>query len=194
MNECPALPGTGSTMTVIIVAAAIIVALGVLMVVMPRRWMGPVIAVVLFVGVVVTVVPAYAQTNCPPPTTAAATTAATTAPTVAPTSTPPPTSSSTTTSSTTTVAGTPPTAVDNDEIVTVGVAFSFNVLANDDLGSPPATISTFALNGQCGGVTFDQATGVLSGTLTIPLVPCIVTYTLTNSAGSSSSFESVTGA
>jgi hypothetical protein len=110
---------------------------------------------------------------------------------VAPTSTPPPTSSTTTT---TTVAGTPPTALDNDEIVPVGVAFSFNVLANDDLGSPPATISTFTLSGQCGGVTFDQATGVLAGTLTAPLLPCIVTYTLANSAGTSSSFESVTGA
>jgi hypothetical protein len=185
-------------MTVIIVAAAIIVALGVLMVVMPRRWMGPVIAVVLFVGVVATVVPAYAQTNCPPAATAAtsaATTAATTAPTVAPTSTPPPMSSTTTTSSTTTVAGTAPTANGDDEIFPLNVPFTLNVLTNDDLGSPPATISSFTLASGpvCAGVSFDQATGVLSGTLTVLLLPCLLSYTLQNAAGSSSAVAAATG-
>jgi hypothetical protein len=76
------------------------------------------------------------------------------------------------------------------------VTFSLNVLTNDVLGSPPATISVFTLGAGpvCSGVTFDQGTGVLSGTLSVPLLPCLLSYTLTNSAGSSTAVASLTGA
>ena len=207
MDECPVLPATGSTVTVIFVAAAILVALGVTTLLMVRRRAMPMLAVVLVAGVVAIGVPAHAATGCPPPETAP-----TTAPTVAPTSTTtstlptttsvavapsaPPTStttSSTTTSTTTPTTPTTPTTsttapppqgqppIANPDTVP---GLPYNVLDNDDLGSPPATIteSGFTTPVTCGGVSFDPATGVLFGTL--PDEPCLLGYTIENSVGS----------
>jgi LPXTG-motif cell wall-anchored protein len=195
VTDCPVLPATGSSLMSILVVAAIVAALGVVLVVAGRRWAVPVMVVVHAAGVVAVVaasgVTAYAATTCPPPSTA---------PSVAPTSTPgSPTSTTSTTSTssstTTTVAGTAPTANGDDEIFTVGVPFTLNVLTNDVLGDPPATISTFSLGSGpvCAGVSFDQGTGVLSGTLTVPLLPCLLSYTLQNSAGTSTAVASLTG-
>jgi hypothetical protein len=208
VTDCPVLPPTGATsLTEIVLTAMIVFALGVVMVLVARRWGLPILAVVLAAGVlavaVALAVPARAATTCPPSssTPSVSPTSTPTSPTSPSSTTTTSTSTSTTTttptstSSTTTVAGTPPTANGDDEIFTVGVAFSLNVLTNDVLGSPPATISAFTLGAGpvCAGVTFDQGTGVLSGTLSVPLLPCLLSYTLTNSAGSSSAVAAVTG-
>ena len=204
MDECPVLPATGSTVTVIFVASAILVALGVTTLLLVRRRAMPMLAIVLVAGVVGIGAPGSCPaTGCPPASTAA--TAATTAPTVAPASTstttpvavaPGPPSTSTTTSTTTTSTSTttpttappgiPPNAENDDENVVGGQFFSFNVLTNDFLGSPPATITDSSLTAAtCGGVTFNEATGILSGTLEIQpaFLACILAYELTNSAG-----------
>jgi hypothetical protein len=165
-----------------------------------RRRAMPVVAILLVAGVAAALVasiaePARAGTDCPPPS-AAATTVPTVSPTSspsAPTTTPSPTTA--TSPTTTTVEGTPPTANSDDDIFPVGQAFSVNVLANDDLGDPPATISTFTLAppATCAGVSFDPGAGELSGTLSVPLLPCILSYTLENAAGSSSTVATLTG-
>ena len=69
----------------------------------------------------------------------------------------------------------------------VGQPFSVNVLANDFLGDPPATIvaASFDPVGGCSGFSFDQVTGVFSGTSTTPFAFCGFNYVLRNSAGSS---------
>ena len=66
----------------------------------------------------------------------------------------------------------------------VGQPYSLNVLANDFLGDPPATIvdATFDPVGPCTGFSFNSETGVLSGTPTI-LGDCVFNYVLGNVAG-----------
>ena len=69
---------------------------------------------------------------------------------------------------------------------TVGQPFSLNVLANDDLGNPVATITadTFdpTLQTGCIGLSFDPATGVIAGTPTQGGT-CPFAYVIQNSAG-----------
>jgi hypothetical protein len=65
--------------------------------------------------------------------------------------------------------------------------FSFNVLTNDVLGNPPATITADTFDPTvlaCAGLTFDPATGAISG---IPAGAgfCPFAYVIGNSAGSS---------
>ena len=68
----------------------------------------------------------------------------------------------------------------------MGQAFSLNVLANDDPGNPSATIiaDTFdpTLQSGCIGLSFDSATGVISGTPTQGGT-CPFAYVIQNSAG-----------
>ena len=69
---------------------------------------------------------------------------------------------------------------------TAGQPFSLNVLANDDLGNPVATITadTFdpTLQTGCIGLSFDPATGVIAGTPTQGGT-CPFAYVIQNSAG-----------
>ena len=66
----------------------------------------------------------------------------------------------------------------------MGQAVSVNVLANDVVGSPAATIAQtdFDAVGACGGLSFDSLTGLLSGTPTDTGI-CLFTYVIQNSAG-----------
>ena len=79
----------------------------------------------------------------------------------------------------------------------IGQPFSFNVLANDALGGPPAMITqVVGFDGPNGCTTqfsFDQATGVISGTAIPGGGSCgPFTYTLSNPAGQSSTTVLIT--
>jgi hypothetical protein len=68
----------------------------------------------------------------------------------------------------------------------VGQPFSFNVLDNDFLGDPPAVITSTTFDGsafECAGLSFDPATGVVSGT-PVNAVSCRFIYDIRNAAGS----------
>jgi hypothetical protein len=96
------------------------------------------------------------------------------------------TTSSTTTSTTTTSPGDAPDAVLDIGQATVGVALvPLDVLANDDRGTPLATIvqpTDFDPVGACSGLSFDSVTGLLIGTPTQPGA-CLFTYEIENTAG-----------
>jgi hypothetical protein len=107
---------------------------------------------------------------------------------------PPTTSTSTTTTSTTTTTSSTtspavaPVAVFDIAPATVGVALlPLDVLANDDLGTPLATIVQvqvfFDPVGACSGLSIDPLTGLLTGTPTQP-GPCVFAYEIENTAGS----------
>jgi hypothetical protein len=67
----------------------------------------------------------------------------------------------------------------------VGQAFSFNVLTNDLLGDPPATITDDTFDAAvlaCAGLSFDPAAGAISGTPTGAGL-CPFAYAIENSAG-----------
>jgi hypothetical protein len=85
-----------------------------------------------------------------------------------------------------------PNAFFDVEQATAGEPFSLNVLTFDELGHPPATITshTFTSVGGCSGLSFDEATGLLSGT---PIVGvCDFDYVISNVAGSDSAGVTVT--
>jgi hypothetical protein len=118
------------------------------------------------------------STTIPPTTSTSTTTTSTTT-----------TTSSTTTSTTTTSPGVAPVAVFDIAPATVGVAVvPLDVLANDDLGTPLATIVQpvqvfFDPVGACSGLSIDPVTGLLTGTPT-QLGPCVFAYEIENTAGS----------
>src|SRR5262245_41267284 len=119
MDRCPMLPSTGNDSTAMVVAAALIVVVGVAMVLVARRQAMPILAFVLIVsGAIVVAGPAHAATDCPPSGTAA---------------TPVPTSSSPSPSTTTTLAGLAPDAIDDDLGQVSNEPISYNVLLNDML-------------------------------------------------------------
>jgi Putative Ig domain len=98
------------------------------------------------------------------------------------------TSSTTSTSTTSTSPAVAPVALPDILLqdATVGQPFNLNVLANDDLGNPVATITahTFdpTLQAGCIGLSFDPATGVIVGTPT-QSGTCPFAYVIQNSAG-----------
>ena len=98
------------------------------------------------------------------------------------------TSTSTTTSTTSTAPAVAPDAVSDFPLqATIGQAFSSNVLTNDFLGTPLATITDDTFDAAvlaCAGLSFDPATGALSGTPTGAGI-CPFAYVIENSAGSS---------
>ena len=98
------------------------------------------------------------------------------------------TTTSTTTSTTSTSPAVAPDAVSDFPLqATIGQAFSFNVLTNDVLGTPLATITDDTFDPAvlaCAGLSFDPATGALSGTPTGAGI-CPFAYVIENSAGSS---------
>jgi LPXTG-motif cell wall-anchored protein len=167
------LPATGSNATVVVVAATLLVAVGVATVVLARRRTLPMLAVLLLAGVIaVSASPADAATGCPSPTTSVAT-----APT-APTTTSP------------YLRGIPLEAEDDIlGTVLVGQPISFNLFANDYLGDPPAVVEggTGPGGGQagepaCRGLRFYALTGEFSGTPTTAGT-CSFEYWLFNGAG-----------
>ena len=99
------------------------------------------------------------------------------------------TSTSTTSTSTTSTSPAVAPVAQPDILLqdaTVGQPFNLNVLANDGLGNPLATITadTFdpTLQTGCIGLSFDPATGVISGTPTQGGT-CPFAYVIQNSAG-----------
>ncbi len=102
------------------------------------------------------------------------------------------TTTTTTSTTSTTLAPRAPTATGTLHTVSPGVYFEIAAFADDDLGEPAATATLDAIIGPLcsGNVDFDPATGIISGTLPFPTT-CIVTYTLTNSSGSSTASEDV---
>jgi hypothetical protein len=75
----------------------------------------------------------------------------------------------------------------------VGQPVSFNVLTNDVLGTPSATITDDTFDAAvlaCAGLSFDAATGAISGTPTGVGV-CPFAYVIENSAGSSAALALV---
>ena len=85
-----------------------------------------------------------------------------------------------------------PNAFFDVEQATAGEPFSFNVLTDDELGHPPATITshTFTSTGGCSGLSFDPATGLLSGTPVVGV--CDFDYVISNPAGSDTAGATVT--
>ena len=85
-----------------------------------------------------------------------------------------------------------PNAFSDVEQATAGEPFSFNVLTDDELGHPPATITshTFTSTGGCSGLSFDPATGLLSGTPVVGV--CDFDYVISNPAGSDTAGATVT--
>jgi hypothetical protein len=98
------------------------------------------------------------------------------------------TTSTSTTSTTTTSAAVAPVAVFDPLAASVGQpVVNLNVLTNDALGTPPATITNDIFNpavAACAGLSFDPATGAISGTPTGAGL-CPFAYEIENSAGSS---------
>ena len=97
------------------------------------------------------------------------------------------TSTSTTSTTTTSPAVAPDAVSDFPLQATMGQAFSFNVLTNDVLGTPLATITDDTFDPAvlaCAGLSFDPATGAISGTPTGAGI-CPFAYVIENSAGSS---------
>jgi VCBS repeat-containing protein len=92
-----------------------------------------------------------------------------------------------------------PNAFSDSAQATAGEPFSLNVFDNlDELGIPQATITadTFSDGGACAGLTFDSATGLLSGTPVGLGTPtgdvCDFDYTLSNPAGTDTAAVTVT--
>ena len=211
MNPCPALPATGASITPLVLAALALVAFGalVLVAVRWRRHAALPVVVGLAIGLAVlaqaghtTAAPPCAPTTIAAPATSTSPDSSTTTP-LPPSSTTTSSTSSTslgttstssstsTTSTTSTVPGVAPivqpdihTSTTSGAAAGVGQPYSLNVLANDFLGDPPATIfdHTFAPVGPCTGFSFDVQTGVFSGTPTI-LGFCSFNYVLANVAG-----------
>jgi hypothetical protein len=91
------------------------------------------------------------------------------------------------------VASTPPSAAADNAFGTTSVPFSYNVLDNDTVGDPPATVITHTFNAAtqgCGGLGFDPASGIVSGAPT-DTPACTFTYTLSNVAGDSTGAVSI---
>jgi len=85
-----------------------------------------------------------------------------------------------------------PVLGDDVGIAPVLLFFSLNVYANDNFGVPPATFlaSTFVASGACSGLSFNTATGVLSGVPTAVNNTCSFDYSFSNSAGTDSAHVS----
>jgi hypothetical protein len=121
--------------------------------------------------------------------TATSTTTPASTTTTVPTSTSTTTTSTTSTSSTTSSSSTSPVvapdaAADIAADAPTGQAVNLDVLANDVLGDPAATITQtdFDSVGACSGLSFDLTTGSLSGAPT-ETGACLFTYVIQNSAG-----------
>jgi hypothetical protein len=200
MDQCPVLPATDGNISVIVMAAAIVTGVGFIAMVLARRRMLPVLVAMLVSLVVALGVPAQAASNCPPPPIAATlsptttSTSPTTTSILPTTTTTSPTASTTTTVTTTSIPtsttsptpspspGSAPIAEDDGPLlVAAGERVNLNVLANDDLGTPHATITGHSFDAAqvgCRGLSFDPGTGVLSGTATSGA--CIFSYIVSN--------------
>ena len=202
MDRCPVLPAADGNIGVIVMAAAIVTGVGVIAVVLARRRMMHVLVAMLVSLVVAVGIPAHAAKDCSPLPIAATLSPTTTSTSPTTTSTSPTTTTTTTsptTSTTTTVAttaiptsatsptpspdpGSAPIAEDDGPLlVAVGERVNLNVLANDDLGTPQATITAHSFDAAqvgCRGLSFDSATGLLSGTAAAGA--CIFSYTVSN--------------
>jgi hypothetical protein len=117
--------------------------------------------------------PASTTTTVPTSTSTTTTTTSTTTSTT-----------STTSSSSTSPAVAPDAVADVAADAPTGQAVSLNVLANDVLGDPAATITQtdFDAVGACSGLSFELTTGSLSGAPT-QSGACLFTYVIQNSAG-----------
>ena len=167
MDQCPVLPAADGNISVIVMAAAIVTGVGVIAMVLARRRMMPVLVAMLVSLVVAVGIPAHAARDCSPLPIAATLSPTTTStpPTTSSTSPSPtttttsPMSSTTTTVATTSIPtsatsptpsshpGSAPIAEDDGPLlVAAGEPVNLNVLDDDDLGSPQATITAHSFD------------------------------------------------
>ena len=146
MNDCPILPVTGGSTTSLVLVAAALITVGALLVVAVRWRRHAVVPVVVALAVAVAVLAGAGQsqaaTPCPSTTTAPASSTTTSSSST--------TEPESTTSSPTTTLLVAADAVDDFFEINVGSSSSGNILANDILGTPAATLD-LALADTIGG-------------------------------------------